>query len=126
MRLMGLFSLLALTLAIVGVYGVLAAFVTQRIPEIGVRMAFGATTPDVLTLIVGQGARLVTIGVAAGLVGALLLRGSMTSMVYGIQTFDAAAYLFASLGLAAATLAAAAVPATRASRVDPVAALRAQ
>ena len=126
MRLMGLFSLLALTLAIVGVYGVLAALVTQRIPEIGVRMAFGATTPDVRTLIVGQGARLVAIGLAAGLGGALLLRGSMTSLVYGIETFDAAAYVFASLGLAAATLAAAAVPATRASRVDPVAALRAQ
>jgi predicted permease len=126
MRLMGLFSVLALTLAIVGVYGVLAAFVTQRIPEIGVRMAFGATTSDVLTLIVGQGARLVAIGVAAGLVGALLLRGSMTSMVYGVRTFDVMAYLFAALGLAAATLAAAAVPATRASRVDPVAALRAQ
>ena len=74
LRLIGLFSALGLILAVVGVYGVLAEFVAQRVPEIGVRMAFGATASDVLTLILGHGARLVAIGIVLGVSGAILLR----------------------------------------------------
>ena len=71
LRLIGLFSVLGLILAVVGVYGVLAEFVVQRVPEIGVRMAFGATRSDVVTLILGQGARLVVIGIVLGIGGAV-------------------------------------------------------
>jgi putative ABC transport system permease protein len=124
LRVIGLFSLLGLVLAVVGVYGVLAEFVAQRIPEIGVRIAIGATPSDVLALILRHGTRLVAVGVLLGLAGAVLLRGAMTTMVYGVQTLDPLAYLTACLCLLAATIAACTVPARRAARLDPVAALR--
>jgi predicted permease len=124
LRVVGLFSILGLALAVIGVYGVLAEFVTQRIPEIGVRIAIGATSSDVLALILRHGARLVVVGVLLGLTGAVLLRGAMTTMVYGVQTLDPLAYLTACLALLAATIAACTVPARRAARLDPVAALR--
>jgi putative ABC transport system permease protein len=124
LRVIGLFSILGLVLAVIGVYGVLAEFVAQRIPEIGVRIAIGATSSDVLALILRQGTRLVAVGVLLGLVGAVLLRGAMTTMVYGVQTLDPLAYLTACLCLLAATIAACTVPARRAARLDPVVALR--
>ncbi|HLG53727.1 MAG TPA: ABC transporter permease [Vicinamibacterales bacterium] len=126
LRLIGLFSVLGLILAVVGVYAVLAEFVNQRVPEIGVRMAFGATASDVLALILGQGSKLVAIGIALGLAGAVLLRGVMSTMVWGVHTFDPLAYLTACLLLLAATVAACAVPARRASRLDPAVALRSE
>ena len=126
LRLIGLFSVLGLILAVIGVYGVLAEFVVQRVPEIGVRMAFGATASDVLTLILGHGARLVAIGIVLGVAGAILLRSVMSTMVYGVRTLDPLAYVAACLLLCAATIAACAVPARRASRLDPVAALRSE
>jgi putative ABC transport system permease protein len=126
LRVIGLFSALGLILAVVGVYGVLAEFVAQRVPEICVRMAFGATAADIVALILGQGARMVAIGLAVGIVGAVLLRGVMSTMVYGVRTFDVLAYVTACLLLGAATVIASAVPARRASRLDPVAALRSQ
>ena len=126
LRLIGLFSALGLILAVVGVYGVLAEFVVQRIPEIGVRMAFGATAADVLALVLGTGSRLVTFGLVLGLIGAVLLRGVMSTMVYRVDTFDPLAYLTACFVLFAATVAACAVPAMRASRLDPAVALRSE
>jgi ABC-type antimicrobial peptide transport system permease subunit len=126
LRLIGLFSILGLILAVVGVYGVLAEFVIQRVPEIGVRMAFGATRSDVVTLILSQGARLVVVGIVLGVGGAVLLRSAMSTMVYGVRTSDPLAYLTACLLLCAATIAACALPARRASRLDPAVALRSE
>jgi putative ABC transport system permease protein len=124
LRVIGLFSILGLVLAVVGVYGVLAEFVAQRIPEIGIRIAIGATSSDVLALILRHGTRLVALGVVLGLTGAVLLRGAMTTMLYGVQTLDPLAYLTACLCLLAATIAACTIPARRAARLDPVVALR--
>jgi predicted permease len=126
LRVIGLFSVLGLLLAVVGVYGVLAEFVVQRVPEIGVRMAFGATARDVLALVIGQGVWLVIVGVALGLTGAVLLRGVMSTLVYGVRPLDLPAYLTASVLLFTATVAACAVPARRASRLDPAVALRSE
>jgi putative ABC transport system permease protein len=124
LRLIGLFSTLGAILAVVGVYGVLAEFVVQRIPEIGVRMAFGASGSDVLTLILGHGARMVIVGIALGVAGAVTLRSVMSTLVYGVQTLDPLAYVSASIVLCAATITACAVPARRAARLDPAVALR--
>jgi predicted permease len=126
LRVIGLFSIVGLLLAVVGVYGVLAEFVVQRVPEIGVRMAFGATASHVLRLVLGQGSKLVLIGLALGLAGATLLRGVMDTMVYGIRTFDPLTYVVACALLFAATVAACAIPARKAARLDPAAALRSQ
>ena len=124
LRLIGLFSVIGLVLAVVGVYGVLAEFVAQRVPEIGVRMAFGATASHVLRLIIGQGLRLVIAGVILGVGGAVLLRDAMKTMVYSVGTLDPLAYAVASLFLVIATIAACSIPARRASRLDPAVALR--
>jgi putative ABC transport system permease protein len=126
LRLIGLFSVLGVLLAVVGVYGVLAEFVAQRVPEIGVRMAFGATASDVLTLVLAHGGRLVAAGLVLGVAGAIGLRNVMSTMVYGVQTLDPFAYAAACLLLCAATIAACAVPAKRASRLDPAVALRSE
>jgi putative ABC transport system permease protein len=126
LRLIGLFSVLGLILAAVGVYGVFAESVVQRVPEIGVRMVFGATRSDVLTLILTQGARLVAIGVILGLGGAILMRSVMSTMVYGVRTLDPLAYVAACGLIGVATFAACAVPARRASRLDPAVALRSE
>jgi len=122
----GLFSLLGLGLAVMGVYGVLAAFVTQRVPEIGVRMAFGATSSNVVRFVLHQGWRLAAIGVPLGLAGAVALNGTMRAQVYGVSTLDPATYVVAALCLLLATVAACLIPARRAARRDPVAALRAE
>jgi len=126
LRLVGLFSLLGLGLATIGVYGVLAEFVTQRVPEIGVRVAFGATTGNVVRLVLRQGWRLAAIGVPLGLAGAAALNGTMRAQVYGVSTLDPATYVAAALCLILATVAACLIPALRAARLDPVAALRAE
>lgn len=126
LRVVGLFSIIGLILAVVGVYGVLAELVAQRVPEIGIRIAFGATRSDVLALVLGQGARLVSIGLVLGLGSAVLLRGAMSTMVYGVRTSDPLTYATACAVLFAATIAACAVPARRASQLDPVVALRSE
>jgi putative ABC transport system permease protein len=124
LELLGAFSTLALGLAGLGIYGVVAFAVVQRTQEIGVRMAVGARRRDVLRLVVGGGLKLVAIGVALGLVGALALTRVLQSLLYDVSAYDPLVFGGnAALLLTAATLACL-LPALRASRVDPMVALR--
>ncbi len=122
--LVGLFSIIALVLAVVGLYGLISESVGQRVPEIGVRMALGATAASVVALILRQGGMMIAIGVVLGVGGALAINGVMSSFVFGVRTTDAVSYVTAAVGLLAVTFAACLVPARRAARIDPVVALR--
>jgi predicted permease len=124
LRAVGLFSLLSVVLAVVGIYGVVAESVAHRVREIGVRMAMGAGAHDILRLILGQGARLIALGIVLGLAGAIALRGVMRSFVFGVETLDPLSYAAACALLIATTLAACALPARRAAHLDPAAAIR--
>ncbi len=107
-----------------GVYGVMAYGVLHRTHEIGVRMALGAERRDVLRLVVRQGLTLTAIGLALGLLGALAVTGTMQSLLYGIRSTDPLTYVVISLVLAVVAAIACWVPARRATRVDPMVALR--
>jgi putative ABC transport system permease protein len=122
--LLGLFAAIALLLAAVGIYGLIAYSVAQRTHEIGVRMALGAARADVLGMVVREGAALASIGIALGLGGALALTGLLKTMLFGIGVTDALTFLAAPAALLLVVLAATFVPALRATRVSPVAALR--
>ncbi|HEX2162358.1 MAG TPA: ABC transporter permease [Thermoanaerobaculia bacterium] len=122
--LFAVFAGLALTLAAIGVYGVLAYAVGRRTQEIGVRMALGASAGGVLRMVVGEGARLVAAGVALGTVAALLLSRALASQLYAVGATDPASFAAALVVLAAVALTAAWLPARRASRIDPGQALR--
>ncbi|MGC2300639.1 MAG: ABC transporter permease [Acidobacteriaceae bacterium] len=122
--LLGVFASVALLIASIGIYGVLAYSVSQRIGEIGVRMAVGATPRNVLGLIVIEGMKVALIGVAVGLLGALALGRVISSLVFGVPVHDPATFTLAAVTLTAVALAASIVPAMRASRVDPMVALR--
>ncbi|MFY2558128.1 ABC transporter permease [Corallococcus terminator] len=125
----GLLALLAglgLSLAGVGLYGVVAYSVSQRTRELGIRMALGATDSQVLRLVVGQGARLATVGVGVGLVGAALLARSLSGMLYGVHAFDVATFLAVPGLLGVVALLASWLPARRALQVSPSEALRSE
>jgi putative ABC transport system permease protein len=124
MILLGAFSAIALLLASIGIYGVLAYSVTQRSRELGIRMALGAARGRVLRLVIGQGMTLVAIGIVIGLVGAYALMRLLASQLYAITPTDPGTFLGVSLLLGAIALLATLVPALRATRVDPVVALR--
>jgi hypothetical protein len=117
-------GLLALALASVGIYGVLAHLVSQRTREIGVRMALGADSQSVLLLVIGEGARLVAVGLAIGAVVAAAGAPYLRALLFGISRFDPAAFAAGLLTLTVVALAACYVPARRAARVEPLIALR--
>ncbi len=122
--LLGAFGMLALLLAAIGIYGVMAYSVAQRTREIGVRMALGAGARELLALIIGEGARLTGIGLAIGITAALGLTRFISSLLYGIQPADVVSFAGAALVLTASAIVACYIPARRAIRVDPVVALR--
>ncbi len=125
MALLTVFAVMALVLAAVGLYGVISFTVSQRTREIGVRMALGAEARAVLRLVVGQGLRLTVAGVVAGLVISAAVTRVLKTMLYQIDPLDPGTFAAVALLLAAVALAASYVPARRATKVDPVAALRA-
>jgi putative ABC transport system permease protein len=126
MVLLAAFSLVALALASMGVYGVLSYLVAQRTNEIGIRMALGATPVKVLRLVVGQGLTLGITGIAVGLGGALVLARLLSGLLYGVKPTDGLTFAAVPLVLAVAVLLASYIPARRATRLDPVAALRSE
>lgn len=121
---LGVFAALALALAAVGIYGVMAYSVAQRTREIGIRMALGAQASNVLGLVLGQGMRMVLAGAALGLAGALALTRLMRRMLFGVEPTDLTTFAAVCALLLAVALLACAVPAMRAARVDPLVALR--
>ena len=122
--LLGLFSLLALLLASLGIYGVIAYSVRQRTQEIGVRLALGSSPTAVLRLVIGEGMRLTFIGCGLGLIGLLALSQLLRTMLFGVGAGDPFTFLLSGLVVSAVALAACSLPALRASRVDPMVALR--
>jgi putative ABC transport system permease protein len=124
MMLLGIFASVALVLAAVGIYGVMSYSVSQRTHEMGIRMALGARRGDVLRLVVKQGMMLAVIGVAVGLAGALALTHLMSTLLFEIKPTDLPTYSGVSLLLTAVAVSACFLPARRATRVDPIIALR--
>jgi putative ABC transport system permease protein len=118
------FALAALVLAAAGIYGVLAGSVVERSQEMGVRSALGASRSDIVTLVLRQGLRLTAVGVVLGLAGAVIATQALVTMLFGISHLDPVTYVGVIALLAATAVVACAVPAWRASRVDPVTALR--
>ena len=122
--LIGIFAALALTLAAVGIYGVTSYSVTQRTSEIGIRVALGAQPADIFRILVGEGLRFALIGVAVGLITTLALTRLLASFLYGVSASDPLIFLSVALLMIAISAAASFFPARRATRVDPVVALR--
>jgi putative ABC transport system permease protein len=126
LTLLGAFAGIAMLLAAIGLYGLIAYSVTQRTQEIGVRMALGARARDVLVMVLCQGLSLAAAGVAAGLLAALLLSRLMTGLLYGVGAADPWTFVVVPLVLALVAVLASVLPARRAARVDPMAALRSE
>ena len=126
MALLGAFAAIALVLAVVGIYGVVAYSVTTRMQELGVRVALGARAEQIIGLVMGQGVGMAVIGLVFGTVGAAALSRLLRGLLYGVAPLDLATFAAAPALLLVATALACWVPARRASRVDPVEALRAE
>jgi predicted permease len=123
-QLISILTAVALTLTVIGVYGVISYSVSQRTHEIGIRMALGAQTPHILGMIIAQGLKLALLGIAIGLLAALLVTQLMASLLYGVSAKDPMVFLVVPALLAGVVLVACCVPAWRATKVDPMIALR--
>jgi ABC-type antimicrobial peptide transport system permease subunit len=123
---LGIFAVMALVLASLGVYGVISHGVAQRTRELGVRIALGASRREVASLILSQGSRLASIGVTIGLIAAFALRGVVKQLLYGVQPADPLTFTVVPIVLVGVALLASLIPALRATRVDPAVAMRAE
>jgi putative ABC transport system permease protein len=124
MLMLTIFAAIGLILGIIGIYGVISYSVAQRTHEIGIRMALGAQSADVLKLVVGQGLKLTLIGAALGLAGAFAVTRLMSSLLFGISASDPATFGIVTFALTVVALLASYIPARRAARVAPMVALR--
>jgi putative ABC transport system permease protein len=123
-KVMGVLAIVALMLSIVGVYGVMGYWVSQRTQELGVRMALGAQARDVLVMVIRQGARVTLVGIVVGIVIALLITRSLSVFLFGVSPFDLVTFAGVSVVLLGSAIGATLLPGRRATRVDPLEALR--
>lgn len=126
MLLFGVFAGIALVISMVGIYGVISYAVSQRTHEIGIRMALGAQAKDVLRMVVWRGMRLTFVGVAIGLASALALTRIMRNLLFEVSPADPATFTLITLSLIAVAFIASYIPARRATKVDPLIALRSE
>ncbi len=125
LALLGTFAFIALVLSVVGLYGSIAYTVTQRTREIGIRIALGATSKGIATLVIGDGVRLLGLGLLLGIATAIASTRALTTLLYGVSAIDPTTFVAIALTVVVVTTAATLAPARRAARIDPVDALRA-